>query len=75
MGKIFSRGKSIKNLIQALSKLFHVSSSTFGILYFDYFLKIVSINNTDVSDLIYNSNLDIKYSELIQKEIERSLRK
>lgn len=75
MGKIFSRGKSIKNLIQALSNLFHVSSSTFGILYFDYFLKIVSINNTDVSDLIYNSNLDIKYSELIQKEIERSLRK
>lgn len=75
MGKIFSRSKSIRTMLLALSKYFHVSSSTFGIMYFDYFLNIISNNKINISEIIYNYNLDIKYNEIIQNEIARSVNK
>ncbi|MFB5598618.1 MAG: AAA family ATPase [Nitrososphaeraceae archaeon] len=75
MGKIFSRSKSIRTMLLALSKYFHVSSSTFGIMYFDYFLNIISNNKINISEIIYNYNLDIKYIEIIQNEIARSVNK
>jgi replication factor C large subunit len=75
MGTIFLRGKSVRNLLLTLSKYFHVSSSTFGIMYFGCLLKIMSSNNTNILNVVNNSYLDIKYSEIIQNEIERLERK
>lgn len=75
MGKIFSRSKSMRNMLLILSKYFHVSSSMFGIMFFDYFLNIISSNKINISEIVYNCNLDIKYNEIIQNEIARSVNK
>jgi hypothetical protein len=71
IGTIFSRGRSIRNIILTLSKYFHVSSSTFGTLYFPFLLKIMSNNKIDINEFIFTYSLDSKYLEIFSKEIER----
>lgn len=71
IGTIFSRGQSIRNIILILSKYFHVSSSTFGSLYFPFLLKIMSNNKIDINEFIFTYSLDSKYLEIFSKEIER----
>ena len=74
MGQIFSRGVPLRSLISKLSLSFHVSSSTFGMIFFPYLLEIIHEFKIDIHDLISNVLLDEKYVEIIQKEILRSKR-
>jgi len=71
MGQIFSRGISIRNLLSQMSVFFHVSSSTFGMLFFPYLLEILSQFKIDIPDLISNLRLDEKFVDIIQKEMRR----
>jgi replication factor C large subunit len=71
MGQIFSRGVSLRNLISNLSLLFHVSSSTFGMLFFPYLLEIIREFKIDIRELISNFMLDEKFVEILQKEMNR----
>lgn len=71
MGQIFSRGVSLRNLISNLSILFHVSSSTFGMLFFPYLLEIIREHKVDIHELISNFMLDEKFVEILQKEMNR----
>lgn len=71
MGQIFSRGISVRNLLSHLSTFFHVSSSTFGMLFFPYLLEILSQFKIDIPDLISNLRLDEKFVDIIQKEMRR----
>src|SRR4030095_2130040 len=72
MGQVFSRGVPLRSLISKLSLSFHVSSSTFGMIFFPYLLKIIHDRKIDIHDLISNLMLDEKFVEIIQKEILRS---
>ena len=72
MGQVFSRGVPLRSLISELSSSFHVSSSTFGMIFFPYLLKIIHDQKIDIHDLISNLMLDEKFVEIIQKEILRS---
>ncbi len=74
MGQVFSRGTPIRNLIYKLSLSFHVSTSTFGMIFFPYLLEIIKEFKIDIDDLISNLMLDEKFVEIIQKEILRSKR-
>lgn len=74
MGQVFSRGVPLRNLISKLSLSFHVSSSTFGMIFFPYLLEIIHEFKIDINDLILNLLLDEKFIEIIQKEILRSKR-
>lgn len=74
MGQIFSRGVPLRSLISKLSLSFHVSSSTFGMIFFPYLLEIIHEFKIDIHDLISNVLLDEKFVEIIQKEILRSKR-
>ncbi|HEY6589064.1 MAG TPA: AAA family ATPase [Nitrososphaeraceae archaeon] len=74
MGQVFSRGTPIRSLISKLSLSFHVSSSTFGMIFFPYLLEIIKEFKIDIDDLISNLMLDEKFVEIIQKEILRSKR-
>ena len=71
MGQIFSRGVSLRNLISNLSILFHVSSSTFGMLFFPYLLELIREYKIDIHELISNFMLDEKFVEVLQKEMNR----
>jgi replication factor C large subunit len=71
MGQIFSRGVSLRNLISNLSLLFHVSSSTFGMLFFPYLLEIIREFKIDIRELTSNFMLDEKFVEILQKEMNR----
>ncbi|HYZ95835.1 MAG TPA: AAA family ATPase [Nitrososphaeraceae archaeon] len=71
MGQIFSRGVSLRNLISNLSILFHVSSSTFGMIFFPYLLEIIREYKIDIHELISNFMLDEKFVEILQKEMNR----
>lgn len=72
MGQIFSRGVSLRNLISNLSILFHVSSSTFGMLFFPYMLEIIRVFKIDIHEFISNFMLDEKFLEILQKEMNRA---
>ena len=72
MGQVFSRGVPLRSLISELCSSFHVSSSTFGMIFFPYLLKIIHDQKIDIHDLISNLMLDEKFVEIIQKEILRS---
>lgn len=74
MGQIFSRGVPLRSLISKLSLSFHVSSSTFGMIFFPYLLEIIHEFKIDIHELISNLLLDEKFVEIIQKEILRSKR-
>lgn len=74
MGQIFSRGIPLRSLISKLSLSFHVSSSTFGMIFFPYLLEIIHEFKIDIHELISNLLLDEKFVEIIQKEILRSKR-
>jgi replication factor C large subunit len=74
MGQIFSRGVPLRSLISNLALSFHVSSSTFGMIFFPYFLEIIRELKLDINELISNLSLDEKFVEIIQKEILRSKR-
>ena len=74
MGQVFSRGTPLRSLISKLSMSFHVSSSTFGMIFFPYLLEIIKEFKIDINDLISNLMLDEKFVEIIQKEILRSKR-
>ena len=74
MGQVFSRGVPLRSLISKLSLSFHVSSSTFGMIFFPYLLEIIHEFKIDVHDLISSLMLDEKFVEIIQKEILRSKR-
>ncbi|MGI9009696.1 MAG: AAA family ATPase [Nitrososphaeraceae archaeon] len=74
MGQIFSRGVPLRSLISKLSLSFHVSSSTFGMIFFPYLLEIIYEFKIDIHELISNLLLDEKFVEIIQKEISRSKR-
>ncbi|MGE0242503.1 MAG: AAA family ATPase [Nitrososphaeraceae archaeon] len=71
MGQIFSRGVSIRNMLSHLSVFFHVSSSTFGMLFFPYMLEIIREFKIDIPDLISKFRLDEKFVDILQKEISR----
>lgn len=71
MGQIFSRGVSLRHLISNLSLLFHVSSSTFGMLFFPYLLEIIREFKIDIRELTSNFMLDEKFVEILQKEMNR----
>jgi replication factor C large subunit len=71
MGQIFSRGVSLRNLISNLSILFHVSSSTFGMLFFPYLVEIIRECKIDIYELISNFMLEEKFVETLQKEVNR----
>lgn len=72
MGKIFSRGLSLRNLISNLSTFFHVSSSTFGMLFYPYMLEIIQEFKIDIHEFISNFMLDEKFVEILQKEMNRN---
>ena len=72
MGQVFSRGVPLRSLISKLSLSFHVSSSTFGMIFFPYLLEIIHEFKIDIHDLISSLMLDEKFVEIIQKEILRS---
>ena len=74
MGQIFSRGVPLRSLISKLSLSFHVSSSTFGMIFFPYLLEIIHEFKIDIHELISNLLLDEKFVDIIQKEILRSKR-
>jgi replication factor C large subunit len=74
MGQIFSRGVPLRSLISNLALSFHVSSSTFGMIFFPYLLEIIRELKLDINELISNLSLDEKFVEIIQKEILRSKR-
>jgi replication factor C large subunit len=74
MGQVFSRGVPLRSLISKLSLSFHVSSSTFGMIFFPYLLEIIYEFKIDIHDLISSLMLDEKFVEIIQKEILRSKR-
>ena len=74
MGQVFSRGVPLRSLISKLSLSFHVSSSTFGMIFFPYLLEIIHEFKIDIHDLISSLMLDEKFVEIIQKEILRSKR-
>ena len=71
VGTIFSRGQSIRNIILILCNYFHVSSSTFGILYFPFLLKIMCNNKIDINEFFFTYSLDSKYLDIFSKETER----
>jgi replication factor C large subunit len=74
MGQVFSRGIPLRSLISKLSLSFHVSSSTFGMIFFPYLLEIIHEFKIDIHELISSLMLDEKFVEIIQKEILRSKR-
>jgi replication factor C large subunit len=74
MGQVFSRGVPLRSLISKLSLSFHVSSSTFGMIFFPYLLEIIHEFKIDIHDLISSLMLEEKFVEIIQKEILRSKR-
>jgi replication factor C large subunit len=74
MGQVFSRGVPLRSLISKLSLSFHVSSSTFGMIFFPYLLEIIQEFKIDIHDLISSLMLEEKFVEIIQKEILRSKR-
>src|SRR5215212_4955123 len=74
MGQVFSRGVPLRSLISKLSLSFHVSSSTFGMIFFPYLLEIIHEFKIDIHGLISSLMLDEKFVEIIQKEILRSKR-
>jgi replication factor C large subunit len=55
-------GKAIRGLISTLAKRMHVSTSSFGTLYFPYLLLCMKNKTLDLS-------LDETYNELLQKEM------
>ena len=72
MGQIFSRGVSLRNLISNLSTFYHVSSSTFGMLFFPYMLEILSELKIDIHEFTSHFMLDEKFVEILQKEMNRT---
>jgi hypothetical protein len=64
----------LRSLISNLALSFHVSSSTFGMIFFPYLLEIIRELKLDIHELISKLSLDEKFVEIIQKEILRSKR-
>ena len=69
MGPIFMRGQSLRPLRTELSKIFHTSVSKIGLFYYSNFIMI--IKNLAIQDLDFDNPDNLKFNELISKEIEK----
>jgi replication factor C large subunit len=56
-------GKNIKNLASNMTKILHVSKSTFATFYFPFILFLIQNKKLDL-------NIDESYNELLEKEIK-----
>lgn len=73
MGPIFMRGQSLRPLRIELSKIFHTSVSKIGLFY--YSNLIVILKNLAIQDLGFDSPDNLKFNEIINKEIEKQSNK
>ena len=69
MGPIFMRGQSLRPLRTELSKIFHTSVSKIGLFYYSNFIMIMK--NLAIKDLDFDNPDNLKFNELINKEIEK----
>ena len=69
MGPIFMRGQSLRPLRTELSKIFHTSVSKIGLFYYSNFIMIMK--NLAIQDLDFDNPDNLKFNELINKEIEK----
>ena len=69
MGPIFMRGQSLRPLRTELSKIFHTSVSKIGLFYYSNFIMIMK--NLAIKDLGFDNPDNLKFNELINKEIEK----
>lgn len=69
MGPIFMRGQSLRPLRTELSKIFHTSVSKIGLFYYSNFIMIMK--NLAIQDLDFDNPDNLKFNELISKEIEK----
>ena len=69
MGPIFMRGQSLRPLRTELSKIFHTSVSKIGLFYYSNFIMIMK--NLAIQDLDFDNADNLKFNELISKEIEK----
>jgi len=68
IGSIFIRGQSTRLLGKTLSKIFHVSSSDFGLF---YYLPLMIILKDFSFDIFFNTMDDAKLNEILLKEKDR----
>ncbi len=68
IGSIFIRGQSTRLLGKTLSKIFHVSSSEFGLF---YYLPLMIILKDFSFDIFFNTMDDAKLNEILLKEKDR----
>ena len=69
MGPIFMRGQTLRPLRTELSKIFHTSVSKIGLFYYSNFIMIMK--NLAIKDLDFDNPDNLKFNELITKEIEK----
>ena len=69
MGPIFMRGQTLRPLRTELSKIFHTSVSKIGLFYYSNFIMIMK--NLAIKDLGFDNPDNLKFNELINKEIEK----
>ena len=69
MGPIFMRGQTLRPLRTELSKIFHTSVSKIGLFYYSNFIMIMK--NLAIQDLDFDNPDNLKFNELINKEIEK----
>jgi len=69
MGPIFMRGQTLRPLRTELSKIFHTSVSKIGLFYYSNFIMIMK--NLAIKDLDFDNPDNLKFNELINKEIEK----
>ena len=71
MGPVFARGRSLKPVLDELSRVTHSSTSTFGSFHLPYLIQIMINAKTIPTEIAEVSNMDEKAGIALAKEIER----
>jgi replication factor C large subunit len=71
MGPVFARSRSLKPVLDELSRVTHTSTSTFGSFYLPYLIQIMINAKMISTEIAEVSNMDEKAGIALAKEIER----
>jgi len=71
MGPVFARSRSLKPVLDELSRVTHSSTSTFGSFYLPYLIQIMINAKMISTEIAEVSNMDEKAGIALAKEIER----
>jgi hypothetical protein len=71
MGPVFARSRSLKPVLDELSRVTHSSTSAFGSFYLPYLIQIMINAKMISTEIAEVSNMDEKAGIALAKEIER----